>query len=78
MHKLRALGTTGQLGRWILIFVSKRKQVVLVRERSSAEYILISRNTTRLSSGAFTFSFLHRTPSRRSGGPNIDNKKVFF
>ena len=42
MHKLRALGITGKLGRWILVFIRNRRQVVMVRGRSSMESILKS------------------------------------
>ena len=42
IHKLRKLGITGKLGRWILGFLSGRRQEVLVRGHKSRSSILIS------------------------------------
>ena len=42
MHKLRALDITGKLGRWILIFITDRRQVLLIKGRSSVGSVLVS------------------------------------
>ena len=42
LHKLRAIGITGKLGRWIANFLSERKQQVLVKGRKSEVAILKS------------------------------------
>ena len=42
VHKLRALGITGKMGRWILSFLTRRYQVVLVEGRKSKFSLLIS------------------------------------
>ena len=42
MHKLRALGITGKLGRWVLAFITERKQIVLVKGMASEESIMKS------------------------------------
>ena len=42
LHKLKSLGITGKLGRWIMMFISGRRQVVLVKGRASKSSVLIS------------------------------------
>ena len=42
LHKLRKLGISGNLGRWIMSFLTGRRQEVLVRGHKSRSSILIS------------------------------------
>ena len=42
IHKLKALGIGGKIGRWILCFLTGRNQQVLIRGRKSSISILIS------------------------------------
>ena len=42
LHKLKSLGITGKLGRWIMIFISGRRQFVLLKGRALKPSVLIS------------------------------------
>ena len=42
MHKLKSLGVTGKLARWIQNFLARRKQKVVVEGRTSSPYLVLS------------------------------------
>ena len=42
LHKLKKMGITGRIGRWILNFLTGRQQEVMVRGRKSSIFLLVS------------------------------------
>ena len=42
LHKLKKIGISGRIGRWLLNFLSDREQEVMVRGRKSRTFLLIS------------------------------------
>ena len=43
LHKLKKMGITGRIGRWILNFLTGRQQKVMMRGRKSSIFLLVSR-----------------------------------
>ena len=42
LHKLKRIGISGRIGRWIMNFLTEREQEVMVKGRKSSKFLLIS------------------------------------